>query len=220
MTQSVRLTRESAARRRTYRLLSLALILLALALALLASASVSLAGNAKPAKPTAKAPSSTITSATPTFVWGKASRATKYELRVYQSSTLLFKKTGLTKVSWVSTTALPANVDLTWKVRGSNARGAGAWSKSLTFKVVPPGPAKAITAFSFASPPATGAITEADHTIALHVPFGTNVSALVASFTTTGATVRVGGTLQTSGVTANDFSSPVTYTVTAGDAST
>src|SRR5450756_788393 len=97
MTQSVRLTRESAARRRTYRLLSLALILLALALALLASASVSLAGNAKPAKPTAKAPSSTITSATPTFVWGKASRATKYELRVYQSSTLLFKKTRLTK---------------------------------------------------------------------------------------------------------------------------
>ena len=175
-----------------------------------------------PGKPTAKAPKGTITTTTPTFKWSKAARAAKYELRVYKGSKLLLKKTGLTKLSWKSSKALPKNVSLTWKVRASNARGAGAWSKSLKFKVVTGSPAKAITAFSFQglSPAVTGTITEADHTIALTVPFGTDVSALVATFTTTGAAVKVGSAVQTSGTTANDFSSPVTYTVTAADAST
>jgi glycopeptide antibiotics resistance protein len=83
-------------------------------------------------------------------------------------------------------------------------------------------PAKAITAFSFQglSPAVTGTINEAAHTIALTVPFGTNVTALVATFTTTGASVAVGATPQVSGTTANNFTSPVTYTVTAADAST
>ena len=40
--------------------------------------------------------------------------------------------------------------------------------------------AKAITAFSFASPTATGVITESTHTIAVSVPTGTDVTALVA----------------------------------------
>ena len=52
------------------------------------------------------------------------------------------------------------------------------------------------------------------------MPSGTNVSALVASFTTSGAAVTVAGAPQVSGVTANNFTSPVTYTVTAADAST
>jgi hypothetical protein len=42
----------------------------------------------------------------------------------------------------------------------------------------------------------------------------------VATFTTTGASVRVGATTQVSGTTPNNFTSPVTYTVTAADAST
>ena len=56
--------------------------------------------------------------------------------------------------------------------------------------------------------------------MALTVPFGTDVTQLVATFTTTGASVKVGSTVQVSGTTANDFTSPVTYTVTAADAST
>ena len=56
---------------------------------------------------------------------------------------------------------------------------------------VAPNSAKAITAFSFRlSPAVTGTINEAAHTIALTVPFGTNVTALVATFTTTGASSR------------------------------
>ena len=80
--------------------------------------------------------------------------------------------------------------------------------------------AKAITAFSFDSLGASGAIDEDGKTIAVTVPNGTDVTALIASFTTTGASVDAGGTAQVSGTTANDFTSPVVYTVTAADGST
>jgi hypothetical protein len=77
---------------------------------------------------------------------------------------------------------------------------------------------KDITAFSFSSPAAIGVITGTN--IALTVPFGTNVTALVASFTTTGASVKVGSTTQVSGTTTNNFTSPMTYRVNAADATT
>ncbi|MFA5371569.1 MAG: ice-binding family protein [Sideroxydans sp.] len=81
--------------------------------------------------------------------------------------------------------------------------------------------AKALTGFSFAGyTGATGVINEPAKTIAVTVPFGTDVTTLVATFATTGATVKVGATVQTSTATANDFTSPVAYIVTAGDAST
>ena len=80
--------------------------------------------------------------------------------------------------------------------------------------------AKALTAFSFTSPVATGTINETAKTVALTVPFGTDVTALVATFASTGASVKVGSTAQISGTTANNFSSPVTYTVVANDGST
>ena len=78
--------------------------------------------------------------------------------------------------------------------------------------------AKAITAYSLAG--VTGTIDETAKTIAVTMPFGTNVTALVATFTTTGAGVKVGAVAQTSGTTANDFTSPVAYTVTAADSTT
>ena len=82
-------------------------------------------------------------------------------------------------------------------------------------------PAKEITDFTFGGPdPAFGMIDPSAHTIAVTVPGGTDVSDLVASFTTTGASVAVGDVAQVSGTTVNDFSDPVTYTVTAADGST
>ena len=86
-------------------------------------------------RPTVTAPQGTIAPVKPTFMWRKVSGGAKYELRVYQGSTLLLKKTGITKLSWTSSTALPTNVDLTWKVRASNVGGNGAWSKSLRFTI-------------------------------------------------------------------------------------
>lgn len=93
---------------------------------------------------------------------------------------------------------------------------------SVTYKVsVTPGPSseKAILTYSLAG--VAGSINPTGKTIAVAVPACTNVTALVATFTTsTGAIVKIGSTAQTSGTTANNFSSPVEYTVTALDAST
>jgi len=82
----------------------------------------------------------------------------------------------------------------------------------------PPSPsdAKAITAFDFKAldPDVTGVIDEGVKTITLTVPFGTEITALVPTIVHTGASIS-----PASG-TAQDFTSPVTYTVTAEDAST
>ena len=73
---------------------------------------------------------------------------------------------------------------------------------------------KAITAFNIVSPvAATGVITESTHTIAITVPFGTVVTALVPTITHTGASIN-----PATGV-ANNFTTPAIYTVTAADAS-
>ncbi|MBJ6360759.1 cadherin-like beta sandwich domain-containing protein [Paenibacillus sp. GCM10012307] len=78
-----------------------------------------------------------------------------------------------------------------------------------------------ITAFSFEglTPAVTGTINNT--TITLTVPYGTDRSALVATFThSPNSTVAVGSTIQTSGTTPNNFNSPVTYTVTAENGAT
>ncbi len=78
--------------------------------------------------------------------------------------------------------------------------------------------AKALSAYSLAG--VAGVINETAKTVAVTLPSGANVTALVATFTTSGASVKVGTTMQTSGTTANNFTSPVAYTVTAADNST
>ena len=76
--------------------------------------------------------------------------------------------------------------------------------------------AKAITAFDFKTfdPEVAGVIDEGAKTITLDVPFGTVVTALVPTILYTGVSVSPASD------TAQDFTSPVTYTVTAEDAST
>lgn len=67
----------------------------------------------------------------------------------------------------------------------------------------------------------TGTIDSGNHTIVLIVPYGTNLTALVATFElSVSAIAKVGSIPQVSGTTANDFTSSVTYTVTAEDGST
>jgi hypothetical protein len=89
---------------------------------------------ARPGRPTAKTPTGTISTANPTFKWGKAARATRYEVRVYEGKALVLKKTGLRKVSWTSSKALPRDISLSWKVRARNGAGSGIWSKSRKFE--------------------------------------------------------------------------------------
>ena len=60
-----------------------------------------------------------------------------------------------------------------------------------------------------------GAIDENAGTISVSFPTTKNLSVLKAAFVTTGVSVKVGDVEQVSGITANDFSSPVPYVVTA-----
>jgi len=75
---------------------------------------------------------------------------------------------------------------------------------------------------TFTIPTATDIVIDnTANTIVMNVPFGTAVTALVATFTTTNsATVKIGSTAQVSGTTANNFTSTVSYIVTAKDNTT
>ncbi|MFA6127811.1 MAG: T9SS type A sorting domain-containing protein [Bacteroidales bacterium] len=89
--------------------------------------------------------------------------------------------------------------------------------------VVDPSREKQLLTFAFNGlvPPVSGAINETAKTIQVNVPYSTSRSSLVASFTQSlYATVFIGSAEQISGVTANNFTSPKTYTVKAQDNST
>ncbi|RNI26976.1 CotH kinase family protein [Rufibacter latericius] len=59
-----------------------------------------------------------------------------------------------------------------------------------------------------------------DQLIEAVVPYGTKLTNMVATFSTTGHVVRIKDVVQESGVTINDFSQPLEYTVEAEDGST
>lgn len=80
------------------------------------------------------------------------------------------------------------------------------------------GASKSITSYSI--PNATVIIDEAAKTITATVPYATDLTALIATFTTTGSNVKVADALQASAISANDFTTPLVYTVEAADGST
>ena len=71
----------------------------------------------------------------------------------------------------------------------------------------------AITAFAIGE--ASGTITDADHTIAVEVPNGTDVTELAPTIT-----VSTGATVAPASGTETDFTDPVEFTVTAEDGTT
>jgi hypothetical protein len=105
-------------------------------------------------------------------------------------------------------------------------KAADASTKTYTVTVtIAPSPADDITSYQFLTVDNAGLAANVDATIdgtaiTATVPYGTDVTALVATFATTGKSVTVGGVVQTSGATANNFTTQVIYTVTAADAST
>ncbi|MBT4265091.1 MAG: hypothetical protein HOD85_12875 [Deltaproteobacteria bacterium] len=126
--------------------------------------------------------------------------------------------------STVQTSGITANdfsSAVTYRVTADNS---STQDYTVTVTVAPDNTTKDITIFSFtdanAALTSTVVATISGTTITAMMPYGTDVTALVATFGTTGSSVAVGGTAQNSGTTTNDFSSPVTYTVTAGDSST
>jgi len=107
---------------------------------------------------------------------------------------------------------------VTYTVTAQNGATTQDWVVTIT-KAAEPNHEANITAYSING--VDGVINSGDHTISVTLPYGTNVTALVATFTiSTNATAKVGGVDQVSGTTANDFTNPVTYTVTAEDGTT
>ncbi len=79
-------------------------------------------------------------------------------------------------------------------------------------------PIPSITAFSIPTQIGSASINEADKTILVTLPYTTTLNNLIATYTlSAGATAKIGTTVQTSGTTANDFSSPVVYAITSED---
>jgi hypothetical protein len=108
-------------------------------------------------------------------------------------------------------------------VRTNNHSGDGNSirnSDSAPVQIVVTSDDASITDFSFE----TSTKTEIDQdarTITVTVPYGTDLTALKANFTASAfSTVSVGANNQESGVTPNNFSSPVIYKVTADDETT
>ncbi|HBB93431.1 MAG TPA: hypothetical protein DC042_17345, partial [Bacteroidales bacterium] len=82
---------------------------------------------------------------------------------------------------------------------------------------------KVLSAFEFRvfTPDIIGTINESSHTVAVTVPFSTDLTTMVATFTISPlATMKIGATVQVSGTTINDFTSAVTYTVVAENSTT
>ncbi len=122
-----------------------------------------------------------------------------------------------------SGTVLTITKDDDGNISGIDTDGDG--EPDLTGTVVSYSSDKEIIAFSFTADSNSALSSDAAATISgtnitLTVPYGTDLTSLIADFTTTGETVTVSGTVQTSGTTENNFSDAVTYTVTAADNTT
>lgn len=90
--------------------------------------------------------------------------------------------------------------------------GCTSWGKFWL-----PGAGAKITAYSIPAINATGIITGTQ--ISVIAPTLTTLSPQIATFTITGESVSVAGVPQTSGVTSNDYASPLIYQVIAADGS-
>lgn len=94
-------------------------------------------------------------------------------------------------------------------------KSAPVWGDNFysVIKAIP-----SITSFSIPNQIGSAAISEVDRTISVTLPYGTALNNLIATLSLpTGATAKVGTTVQTSGTTANNFTSPVVYAITSGD---
>ncbi len=95
------------------------------------------------------------------------------------------------------------------------AEDATTQAYQVTVNVTPASSATTITSFDFASPAVTGTVDNTAHTVALTVPYGTDVTYLTPTIV-----LATGATISPDTGVATDFTSPVTYTVTAQDGTT
>jgi len=118
---------------------------------------------------------------------------------------------GVAQESGITANDFAASVEYTVTADNGDSR------KYTVTVIKAPSSENSITAFSING--SDGVIDQDSGAIAVSLSPHTAVTSLKALFSTAGKYVKVGETLQESGVTANDFSSPVTYTVYAEDGS-
>lgn len=70
-----------------------------------------------------------------------------------------------------------------------------------------------ILTFEFENEEVAGLIDDINNRIDIKVPINTDLTELIASFTTDGILVKIGNKVQFSGITVNDFTKPIIYTV-------
>lgn len=102
---------------------------------------------------------------------------------------------------------------------GSSGGGGGSNPPTPTPTGTPDPNNPQITSYSIATLSGlvvSGSINQTQKTIALYFPKGSSLESLVATFSATG-TLTIGSTPQVSGVTVNNFTSPLTYTVTSSN---
>lgn len=127
---------------------------------------------------------------------------------------IVFHTQGVSDYSYTDLSAV-TGIPNSYKIQACyNCEGADPMSaiKSAT--------ALAVTAFSIKVPSVIGTIDHDAKSIRVIAAPGTDLTALIAIYTAPGAKVTIGGVTQSSGVTANNFSNPIAYTLTATDLST
>jgi hypothetical protein len=149
-------------------------------------------------------------------------------LTVYQIKTLFGIVGGQNVEDYIGLADNAIQLGLPDKLEGSSLEEmtALAQSLSLSLEVLETGevsqvissPFNDFLAFSFPQETGEATIDTGAHTVAIEVATGTPVTALVATFKVgAGAIVDIADTVQESGVTANDFTAPVVYTITSAN---
>jgi hypothetical protein len=91
------------------------------------------------------------------------------------------------------------------------------WTITAT-AVPPPNNGTDFLMYTFPQQIGAATINTINHVVNIQVTMGTNLDSLVASFTLSpGASAKVNGTIQQSGITVNDFTYPVIYEIKAED---
>ncbi len=111
---------------------------------------------------------------------------------------------------------------VTYQITAENGTTVQDW-KVTVMEIITLNDETKILTFGFGTPPQTGeaTINATANTIDIEVGFGTDLTNLISTFTLSdGAAAKVGTVNQVSGTAANDFSAPVTYSVTAEDGTT
>ncbi len=103
-------------------------------------------------RPSARSPEGTTTPLTPTFKWSRVRGASRYDLQIFRGSTLIRALGGRRGTSCHFTSALPANVVLSWRVRARNSGSTGPWSKGMKYIVSPPWPEYPVATIKSATP--------------------------------------------------------------------